>query len=52
MLKGQRLGRPDHPELSGRLWKLIQACWKSDPARRMSIGGVVAVLETELSKTK
>jgi len=52
MLKGHRPGRPDHPELSDRLWKLIKGCWKDDPAQRKTIAEVVGVLEAELNKEK
>jgi len=52
MLKGHRPGRPDHPELSDRLWKLIEGCWKSDPARRKTIAEVVDILEAEMDSAK
>jgi len=52
MVKGRRPGRPNHPELSNRSWKLIKGCWKSDPARRKTIAEVVDVIEAELSKAK
>jgi len=52
MVKGRRPGRPDHPELSNRSWKLIKGCWKGDPARRKTIAEVVSILEAELNKLK
>lgn len=52
MLKGRRPGRPVHPELSDRLWKLINGCWKVDPAQRKTIIEVVAILEAELDKRR
>ena len=52
MLKGRRPGRPDHPDLSDPLWKLIKGCWEGDPARRKTISEVVTVLEAELLKAK
>jgi len=52
MLEGHRPGRPDHPELSDRLWKLIKGCWESVAARRKTIAEVVCVLEAELGKAK
>ena len=52
MLKGRQLDRPDHPELSDRLWKLIKGCWKSSSAQRKTIAEVVAVLEAELNRVK
>lgn len=45
MWKGHRPARPDHPEVSNRLWKAIQGCWKVDPGRRMTIAEVAVVLE-------
>ena len=51
MLEGHRPGRPDHPELSDRLWKLIKGCWESVAARRKTIADVVRVLEAELGST-
>lgn len=50
MLKGHRPGRPNHPELSDTLWKLIKGCWKSSPAQRKTIAEVAGVLEAELNK--
>lgn len=52
MLRGRRLGRPDHPELSDRVWKTIKGCWKCNPAQRKTITEVVAILGAELNRTK
>ena len=49
MLNGRRPTRPDHPELSDRLWKTIECCWNADPARRKTITEVIAVLEVEVT---
>ena len=49
MLKGRRPARPDHPELSDRLWKMIKKCWDVDPARRKAITEIVAALEAEVT---
>lgn len=49
MLMGHQPPRPDHPELSNRLWKTIKRCWKVDPAQRETITRVVAVLEAEVA---
>ena len=49
MWKGHRPARPIHPEVSNRLWRAIQRCWKVDPGRRMKIAEVVAVLEEEVT---
>ena len=49
MLMGRRPPRPDHPELSDRLWRMIKGCWKVDPGQRKTITRVVAVLEAEVA---
>lgn len=49
MLNGRRPARPDHPELSARVWRLIQDGWKSNPAKRKTMAEVVAVLEAEVN---
>ena len=48
MLEGRRPNRPDHPELSNSLWKLIEGCWEGDPAQRKTIAEVVGILEAEI----
>ena len=45
MLRGRRPARPDHPELSDRLWRMIEGCWKVDPTKRKTIDKVVTALE-------
>jgi len=52
MLKGSRPGRPDHPELSDSVWKVIKGCWKGNPAQRKTMAEVVAVLEAEVGAHK
>ena len=49
MLNGRRPGRPGHPELSDRVWKVIKGCWKDSPAKRKTMARVVTVLEAEVS---
>ena len=49
MLKGRRPARPDHPEISNRLWKTMKKCWDVDPARRKTITAVLTVLEAEIN---
>ena len=49
MLRGHRPGRPAHPELSDRVWKVIKGYWKSNPSRRKTMTEVVNVLEAELN---
>ena len=49
MLKGRRPTRPDHPELSDRLWETMESCWDVDPARRKTITAVVAAYEAEMT---
>ena len=52
MLKGRRPARPDNPQLSDRVWKVIKGCWKSNPAQRMTIAEVVTILSTEVNTRK
>jgi hypothetical protein len=47
MLNGRRPARPNHPELSDRVWKMIKGCWKGNPAKRKTVAGVIAILEAE-----
>lgn len=47
MSKGRRPVRPDHHELSDRVWEMIQGCWKGDPAKRKTATEVVTILEAE-----
>lgn len=47
MLNGGRPDRPDHPELSDRMWTMIQGCWMSNPAERTALSKVIAVLGAE-----
>ncbi|KAF9651178.1 kinase-like protein [Thelephora ganbajun] len=50
MLNGDRPPRPDHPEVSDRVWYMIERCWNRIPSERMSIGGAVDLLEAELRR--
>jgi len=34
IVKGRRPPRPEHPAVTGRLWRLIQRCWDKDPRLR------------------
>ena len=47
MLNGRRLARPNHPELSDRVWKLIEGSWTANPAQRKTMVEIVAILEAE-----
>ena len=49
MLSGRRPPRPEHPELSERVWKMIEGCWKINPAQRMVITEVVTNLDAEVN---
>ena len=40
--------RPNDPELSDRVWKVIKGCWKNKPVHRKTMAEVVTVLEAEL----
>jgi len=48
MLKGRRPARPNHRELSDRVWKMIRQCWKANPAQRVTIAEIVVALEAEV----
>lgn len=52
MSNGHRPKRPRHPELSDRVWKIIEGSWKSDPSRRKKISEVVIILEAEVNAHK
>jgi len=52
MLNGYRPGRPDHPELSDRVWGVIGQCWEGDPAQRNTMAEVVTELEAEVNAHK
>jgi len=47
MFNGRRPGRPDHPELSDRVWKMIKECWRCDPAKRRTFTEIVTILKAE-----
>ena len=49
MSSGRRPPRPNHPELSDRVWEMIEGCWESEPARRRTITEVVVALNAELN---
>jgi hypothetical protein len=40
--------RPEHPELSDRVWKTINGCLKKVPSQRKTITEVVVALDAEL----
>ena len=52
MLSGRRPTRPNHPELSDRVWEMIEGCWRADPIKRKKITEVVATLEAEINAQK
>jgi len=41
--------RPEHPEVSDRVWMALEGCLKKVPSQRKTIGEVVAALDAELS---
>lgn len=47
MWKGTQPPRPDHPEVSDRIWEMMKQCWKRTPPERIAIVEVVRVLEAE-----
>ena len=40
--------RPNHPELSNRVWEVIKGCLEKIPSRRKTIAEVATALEAEL----
>lgn len=49
MVNGRGPTRPKHPELSDRVWKAIEGCWRVDPVKRKKITKVVATFEAEVN---
>ena len=47
VFKNDRPLRPDHREVSDRVWDMIQGCWDRDPSQRMTIADVSSILEVE-----
>ena len=52
MLSGRRPTRPDHPEISDRIWETIEGCWRADPSKRKTITEVVAAFAAEANDQK
>jgi serine/threonine protein kinase len=48
VFQNERPSRPAHPQVSDRVWNMIQRCWNEDPFNRMTAAEVVDVLEAEL----
>jgi hypothetical protein len=48
MLNEARPPRPNHHEISDRVWYTIKRCWHIVPSKRMSVEEVVDFLEAEL----
>ncbi|KAF9651701.1 kinase-like protein [Thelephora ganbajun] len=48
LANGTRPLRPLHPELSDEVWNMIEKCWHNDPAHRLSIKDVLAILRAEI----
>ena len=51
MSGGARPPRPHDPELSDRIWDMIDRCWSNIPSQRITIPEAVSILETELQQT-
>lgn len=47
MWKGVLPPRPNHPEVTDRMWKMMEQCWEREPSKRTTIKGVVRILEAE-----
>jgi hypothetical protein len=52
MSNGLRPARPNHPDLSDRVWDMIEGCWEGDPSQRKTITEAVAILEAEVNTRK
>ena len=50
MSDGVRPPRPHDPELSDRVWDMINRCWANIPSQRITMGEAVSVLEAELQQ--
>jgi hypothetical protein len=48
VFQNDRPSRPVHPEVSDRVWNMIQRCWERDPFQRMTAADVVELLEAEM----
>ncbi|KAF9793040.1 kinase-like domain-containing protein [Thelephora terrestris] len=48
LFRNNRPPRPVHPEMTDRVWNMIESCWNQDPFKRMTAADVVDVLEAEL----
>jgi len=44
IMAGERPPRPAHPQLTNRLWTLMQRCWNQDPLLRPEVSEVFKVL--------
>jgi len=51
MLNGARPRRPNHHEVSDRVWQMIERCLHKVPSKRTAAGEVVNLLEIELGHT-
>jgi hypothetical protein len=48
VLKEDRPPRPDNcVGLSRKTWKMVKACWRDAPSKRMAVGEVMALLDAE-----
>jgi len=52
MVNGRRPPRPNHPELSDRVWGMIKGCWVVNPTQRMTITEVISILDAEVNPHK
>jgi len=48
VFQNNRPSRPVHPEVSDRMWGMIQRCWERNPFQRMTATDVVELLEAEV----
>lgn len=48
LVQGRRPPRPKHPDLTGRVWRLIQRCWDQDPRLRPEAADILQELRESL----
>lgn len=52
LVQGRRPPRPKHPDVTGRVWRLIQRCWHQDPRLRPEAEGILRELrESSVSRS-
>jgi len=47
MWRGTRPPRPNHPDVTDKVWTSIEKCWERDPSNRTTIKQVLRTLEAQ-----